>query len=57
LRTEALSGIEAVDFDGSGASGVEKLRPNDDRRGSLEMFVVAELLDLWLWPPPRRACK
>jgi hypothetical protein len=57
LRTEAPSAIEGVDFDGSGASDVGKPRPNDERRGSLEMFVVAVLLDLWLWTPPRSACK
>jgi hypothetical protein len=50
------SGMGIVDFDVSSASDVGKLRPNDDRRGSAEIFVVVLLL-LDLCPPPRSTCK
>jgi hypothetical protein len=50
------SGMGIVDFDFSSASDVGKLRPNDDRRGSAEIFVVVLLL-LDLCPPPRSTCK
>jgi hypothetical protein len=55
----ASSGMETVDLDACSASEVGKPRPNDDRRGSAEMFVALLLLlslDLCL-PPPRSTCK
>lgn len=52
----ASSGMEIVDLDVCSASDVGKLRPNDDRRGSAEIFVVLLLL-LDLCPPPRSTCK
>lgn len=52
----ASSGMEIVDLDVCSASDVGKLRPNDDRRGSAEIFVVLLLL-LGLCPPPRSTCK
>jgi len=52
----ASLGAETVAFDVCSASDVGKLRPNDDRRGSAEIFVVVLLL-LDLCPPPRSTCK
>jgi hypothetical protein len=55
--TDASSGMEIGGFDVSSVSDVGKLRPNDDRRGSAEIFVVLLLLFDLCPPPPRSTCK
>lgn len=57
FTTDASSGMEIGGFDVSSVSDVGKLRPNDDRRGSAEIFVVLLLLFDLCPPPPRSTCK